>query len=730
MSAAVTGYAVCTAGIESLLKRELEALGATDCTEGRGGVAFRGSLETRYRACLWSRTASRILHTLVDFPCRHADDLYAAAHAVNWPALFAVDAAFRVDVSGQSPALAHTGFAALKVKDAIADRFRAVTGERPSVAREQPDVVVHLHLDARGCTLSLDLCGTPLHERGWRQMQADAPLKETLAAALLLRCGWPDVAAQGGALVDPCCGGGTLLIEGLLIAADVAPGLQRTDWTLQALSDHDPSLWQGLRDEARQRASRGLESCAVQAWGFDHDPRVLDAARRNAVAAGVDGLLRTARRDLTELQAPAGATPGLLIGNPPYGERLGEQRTLQPLYRALGQRLREQYANWRCAIYTSGEPLVEALNLPVRKRHQLMNGPLKCTLLQLDARPRSGAGGGPKLSEAATMLINRLEKNQLRLRGWLKERGISCWRAYDADLPEYAAAIDVYTGEDAAVRLHIQEYQAPKSIPLADQERRLRELVQAAAKAFDCPSERVYLKQRARQRGSSQYQRRERSGDSFVVREGDARFEVNLADFLDSGLFLDSRTLRQRLHQRARGKRLLNLFCYTGSASVQAALGGAESSTSVDLSPTYTQWAGRNFALNRLDPDRHRIITTDAVRWLCQQPPALYDLIYLDPPTFSNSKRTETVLDVVEDHLELIDLCMERLAPAGELLFVTNAQGFKLHAAAAGRWQVHDWTQRSIPPDFVRPRAIHQSFLLHHQRQPLADSSHQRDGAE
>lgn len=716
------GFAVCTAGIEALLKRELEALGAVEVGEARGGVHFQGERSAFYRACLWTRTASRILRTLIAFPCHNADALYAAARTVDWPALFAAGAAFRVDVSGQSPALEHSGFAALKVKDAIVDIFRERTGVRPDVAREQPDVVVHLHLDARGCTLSLDLCGAPLHERGWRRAQAAAPLKETLAAALLLRCGWPEIAAQGGHLVDPCCGGGTLLIEGLLMAADVAPGLRRPGWTLEGLADHDSALWQQLQAEAQGRAEQGLAACQVQAWGYDLDPQVLKATQLNAVAAGVDSLLRTSRRDLVESSAPAGAVPGLLICNPPYGERLGEERGLLPLYRQLGQRLRAQFSEWQCAVYTSGDALVEALDLPVRKRHQLMNGPLKCSLLQLDTRPRAHAGSGPKLSAGATMLRNRLEKNGARLRGWLQECAISCWRAYDADLPEYAAAIDVYRGEDGLLRLHVQEYQAPKQIPLADQERHLRELVQVAQQVFACPAERLYLKQRARQRGTRQYQRFERSGESFVVREGSARFEVNLLDFLDSGLFLDSRSLRQRLFQRARDARVLNLFCYTGSASVQAALGGATSTTSVDLSPTYTQWAGRNFALNQLDPQRHRILAADAVSWLRGQPTGHYDLIYLDPPTFSNSKRTDTVLDVQRDQMELLESCMQLLVPTGELVFVTNAQGFRLSAEARGRWQVQDWTQRSIPPDFQRPRPIHQSFLLRHPRPAVAKS--------
>lgn len=708
-----TAVAVCTRGVEPLLRAELLGLGVEDPQDVRGGVRFQADAATLYRVVLWSRLASRILRELAHAPVQDADGLFELASGVSWAGLFAPAQRFRVDVSGTHPRIEHTGFAALKVKDAVVDGFRAATGTRPDVDREQPDVVVHLHLDADQVSLSLDLCGRPLHERGWRRESVLAPLKETLAAALLVRAGWPALAASGAALLDPCCGSGSLLIEGLWMACDVAPSWLRRDYTVQGLADFDGAVWTTLRNEIEQRARAGLSASGVRAWGADADPKAVTATRRNAEAAGVAHLLQVSRNDLHALPA-APAESGLLICNPPYGERLEDVRSLLPLYRALGQGLRQHYGRWATAVYTSDPQLIEAINLPVRKRHQLLNGPLKCTLVQLDAS--RAPSSGPRLSPGAVMLRNRMDKNLARLRSYLSAQQIGCFRAYDADLPEYACAVDVYTDLDQQRWLHIQEYAAPRSIPEADQERHLRELVQVAGLVHECPPERIHLKQRQRQRGSAQYQRQQRSGQSIEVLEDGLVFEVNLGDFLDTGLFLDSRILRQRVRQLARDRRFLNLFCYTGSASVHAAAGGARSSVSVDLSPTYTRWAGRNFARNDMDPAHHRIVAADALSWL-GEPGARFDLIYLDPPTFSNSKRTPTVLDTRRDHAELVDAAMARLErhPEACLLFCTNAQGIQLDPTLAERYRIEEWTEATIPPDFRRPRRIHHSYRIRHQ---------------
>jgi 23S rRNA (guanine2445-N2)-methyltransferase / 23S rRNA (guanine2069-N7)-methyltransferase len=393
-------------------------------------------------------------------------------------------------------------------------------------------------------------------------------------------------------------------------------------------------------------------------------------------------------------------------------------------YRAIGKTLAQQFSGFSAALISPSAELIESVNLPVKKRYQLKNGALECVLAlfdttrpqkQADADATTGAAEAASsvlgLTAGAQMVRNRIKKNLQRIKSYISTQNLGCYRAYDADLPEYSAAIDVY-----ADRLHIQEYRAPATIPEETAIKRLNELVRASEVAFDCPRERIHLKTRRRDKGGGKYRREAKtpSDDYFKVQEGKYQFWVNLEDYLDTGLFLDSRMLRQRVEKSSQGKRVLNLFCYTASASVYAAGGGALETVSVDLSPVYLNWAKENFELNGL-VGNHRLEQADAVEYL-RYSRDQFDLIYLDPPTFSNSKRTETVLDIERDHAELIALSMARLAPTGELIFVTNAQKFKLDSSLAERYIVDDFTARSIPPDFARDAKIHRAFSIKQQR--------------
>lgn len=696
-------FAVAPLGCEFLLQRELQALGIDDCREAKGGVRFRCDWTAAMRALLEVRTASRMLLEVSEFPLRNEADLYQATHACDWHAWFSAEHALRVDVSGRHEALSHSGFAALRVKDAIVDRFRAL-GQRPDIDKEHPDVVVHLHMEReRGC-LYLNLAAGVLHERAWRVAQVTAPLKENLASALLLRAGWQVMGAQGAGFLDPFCGGGTLLIEAIWIAAGVPPTWLRSRFAIECLKPAPIETWRELRAELDQRARQGLAALGRgRFFAGDVDQDAIHACKRNLSAAGVAGHV-----DLRRIPAvawePAPAESGLVLSNPPYGERLGAERELVPLYREWGQSLKQHFSAWQVNVLTTGDELVEALGMPVRKRHKFMNGALECQFVQLDPARRSS---GPRvLSPGAQMVANRIEKNLARLKSYLSQQAIQCYRAYDADLPEYSAAVDVYDG-----RVHVQEYQAPRHIPEEDQLRRFKEILLACGQALGVPSERIYSKQRAKQRGTTQYQRMGRKQEHFLVQESGLKFWVNLADFLDTGLFLDTRMVRSRIRELATGKDFLNLFCYTASASIYAAAGGARSSISVDLSPTYVDWAVQNYQLNGLDLRQHQLIEGDAVRWLAQAEQQ-FDLIYLDPPTFSNSKRTPTVLDIQRDHVELLASCRNCLRAAGEIIFVTNHRGFKLDPLIAEQWSVEDWSRSTLPPDFARDVRLRQVYRL------------------
>ena len=706
-------FASCPKGLEYLLVDELKALGAADVHEALAGVHFGGDLEIGYGACLWSRLASRVLMPLAEFDAEDADALYAGARGVDWPAHLDVSGTFAVDAVGSTRGITHSQYAALRVKDAIVDQFRERLQLRPDVDTERPSVRVNLVLRRGRAIVSLDLSGTPLHQRGYRQGKGVAPLKENLAAAMLLRADWPAVYAGGGGIVDPLCGSGTLLIEAALMAADVAPGLRREYFGFLGWRGHDAALWKTLHDAAQARASAGLQALRPVFFGFDQDPGVLNEAKRNAQHALLSGFIHYGRQSLEHLHRPHELEqPGLVICNPPYGERMGGgDAPVADLYRLLGAKLKAEFPGWHACLITSDEALGRATGLRADKKYRLYNGALECELLLFEIRAADAAPLPPKpLSAGAQMLRNRLDKNYRHLRKRAEREGAGAWRVYDADLPEYAAAIDIYRTA-AGDWLHIQEYQAPASVDANVARTRLRETVRVAGEAFGVPRERISVKTRQRGKGGGKYGNLDERGEFLEVAEGGLVFFVNLWDYLDTGLFLDHRPLRARVRAMAGGKRFLNLFCYTGSFSVCAAAGGARETTSVDLSQTYLDWAARNLARNGFGDERHKLVRADALEFL-ESRSAMYDLIVVDPPTFSNSKRAED-FDVQRDHVRLLRLCGERLLPGGAIVFSNNFRRFKLDAGALADYVIQDITEVTIGFDFERNQRIHKCYEIH-----------------
>lgn len=704
-------FATCPKGLEYLLRDELAALGADEVHEARAGVHFQGDLETAYRACLWSRLASRVLQPLAEFDARDDDALYAGVQTIDWSTHLATHGSFAVDAGTAQSKLTHSQFIALRVKDAVVDQFRQREDARPDIDTETPDVRINLHLRRDRATLSLDLAGTPLHRRGWRERQGEAPLKENLAAAMLLRGGWPDIYARDGVLLDPMCGSGTLLIEAALMAADVAPGLRRDYFGFLGWRQHDTNLWQRLRADARQRADAGLRSLRSVFFGSDSDPHMVQTAKRNAQHAGVAGFVSLDKHDMAHVTPPGDAEFGLVITNPPYGERLGEREQMPGLYRALGDVLRSRFGGWHAAVLAGDVELGRAMHLHAHKRYALYNGALETVLLLFDLSQRETVPHTPKpLSEGAQMLANRLRKNVRHLHKRARREGIDCWRAYDQDLPEYAAAIDIY-GDGDQRWLHVQEYRAPIEVPAGTARQRLREIVRVVGEVLQVPRERIAVKTRERGKGGSKYGQFDQRNEFIEVGEGGLRFLVNLHDYLDTGLFLDHRLVRARVRELADGERFLNLFAYTGTASVYAAAGGARETVSVDLSTTYLDWASRNFELNGFIGVHHRLVQADAAAFV-RDDPGRYGLIFVDPPTFSNSKRADD-FDVQRDHVALLQACAERLDDDGVIVFSNNFRRFHLDREALASWFIiEDWSVPSIPFDFTRRSNIHGCWLL------------------
>ena len=691
-------FATCPKGLESLLTDELKNLGAIELQETVAGVAFKGELATAYRACMWSRLASRIMLQLADFTMRDDMDLYLGAANIEWEQHIQPGQTFAVDFSGGNDAITNTQYGALKIKDAIVDRLTKRWGERPNVDKRTPDIRILAHLKRNQLSITLDLSGPALHQRGYRQQAGEAPLKENLAAAILLRSGW-NISTP---LVDPMCGSGTLLIEAALMAADQAPGLLRVRFGFMAWSGHDRALWQEISAEATVRATRGMKQANTQLYGFDQDKRVLAFAQENAESAGVAGLIHFAQGSVNTLVNPA-AEPGWLISNPPYGERLSEFPSLLGLHQQLGDTLRDQFKGWHVSLISSSPELLSCLRLRHEKIYKLFNGALACEL-----RNYQIAEDARTARPLAEDFANRLAKNIKALEKWARNEQIDCYRLYDADLPEYNAAIDRY--QDYIV---IQEYAAPKTIPEYKARARFYDLVQATMAVTGVQGNKVILKVRSRQQGREQYEKLDRRDQWMEVQEHNARLLVNLHDYLDTGLFLDHRPIRKRLGELAKGKDFLNLFAYTGTASVHAGLGGAKSTTTVDMSRTYLGWAERNMQLNGLTGRRHQYVQADCLNWL-SKPGDDYDLIFVDPPTFSNSKRMEDAFDVQRDHIELLRLLSNRLRADGLLIFSNNKRHFKMDMAGLEELGLvaKDITKSSLPKDFARNPQIHNCWEI------------------
>jgi 23S rRNA (guanine2445-N2)-methyltransferase / 23S rRNA (guanine2069-N7)-methyltransferase len=694
-------FVSCPKGLEYLLEDEVKALGLYVERVSPQGVYGHGSLTVIYQLCLWSRLANRVQLVLFSDEAHNQEGIYQLCRQFPWQTIFSVDKTLAIAFHGASTEIRHSMFGAQVVKDGIVDYFRDFCGTRPTVSKDKPDILLHAYLKQDQLSLNLDLAGYSLHQRGYRKQAGLAPIKENVAAALLMRAGWPEKAAAGFALQDPFCGAGTLMIEAAMMVAQIAPGLLREDQSLQHWVQHQAALWEKLRREATEQA----RPVSISLSGSDPDPQMLSMATANAQRARVAEFIDFQTQDLGQCRPKS--PQGLVVGNPPYGERMGDERTLIPLYQQLGQVLHEHYQGWQAAILCSSPLLAKATALRSAKQYSLYNGPIECKLycFDLNANNTLKTATDKPLSDGAQMLFNRLQKNHAHLGKWAKKNQIDCYRLYDADLPEYSFAIDRY-----ADYFVVQEYKAPNIIPEHKIAQRRLELLQVLPKALSVSSDQLIIKERKQQKGKEQYQKLDQTQHRLSVNEGKVKLLVNLYDYLDTGLFLDHRRLRLKFEQLPAKTNFLNCFCYTGSASVHAAIAGAKT-TNIDLSNTYLDWAKANFRLNHLDLAQHQFIQDDVLSCL-KKIRDRFDVIFIDPPSFSNSKRMSDDLDVQRDHEALIRAAMHLLYPGGRVYFSCNLRSFKLSPALMDDFKVKDISAETIDLDFKRNSRIHRCFQL------------------
>jgi 23S rRNA (guanine2445-N2)-methyltransferase / 23S rRNA (guanine2069-N7)-methyltransferase len=717
----VTGHK----GFETLLFHELRTLldGYDAQLEKRyGGVAVDAGIDAVYRLCLHSRLANRVFCELLRARVEDEAQLYKAVSTVDWGTQFDVSRSIAVSATLSRSKLTHSHFVALRVKDAIVDQFRERCGERPTVAKSQPDIQLHVNIHQNQATLSLDLSGDSLHRRGYRLEHTGAPLKEHLAAALLVQAGWNGGLNETRRLVDPMCGSGTFVIEAAMLAANIAPGLKRNYFGFFGWRPHQPELWQQFLEQAEAAINA---QPVVEIFASDYDADALRIAAANAQRAGVQHLIQFSHQQVSELELPPSSGETLVICNPPYGERLQAEHGLAELYADLGAAMR-RLAPARLAIISANPDLLHRLRMQRLSRKDVRNGPIDCLFVQFatvteDDVPVAGMPPPAVDDPLAVPLQNRLRKNARHLQRWAQRNDVTCYRVYDADLPEFAFSLDRYQSDvvPGLEWFHLQEYQAPTSIDADLAARRIELAQQVVSEVFALSPDRLFSKTRSRQRGAAQYQKQDNRGEFFQVREGAAALLINLSDYLDSGLFLDHRITRDRVYRQARGKRVLNLFCYTATVGVLAALGGADSVVNVDMSGSYLKWAHENHLINGLDDEqRYQLLRADIIDLL--QRPGRYslqpdfDLIFLDPPSFSNSSRMQQTLDIQRDHAQLIGQSMALLKSDGLLLFSTNRRGFKLAPEVSAGYAVNEITHATIDEDFKRNPKIHRCWEIRH----------------
>ena len=705
-------YAASPRNLADLMAKEVTSCGGENLAETPTGIYFSGSLETACRFLVWSRVGSRLFLQLKTFEAETPEDIYKGVYSHPWDTEFDASASFTISTDLiKTTVVNHQNFASQKMKDAIVDQFREKTGERPQIDNKKPDITLHLLIKENTAVLGMDLGGESLHQRGYRTVSGPAPLKENVAAAILLRSGWPEIAEKGGPFIDPFCGTGTLLIEAAMIAGDTAPGLLKRRRGMDFWKRFNPEIMENVLREAGDRRAAG-ENRIPRIYGFDKDKNAVASALKNISSAGFDRFIHVEKRNFENLSVSF-LPPGLMVSNPPYGERLDEIETLIPLYKGIGAVSSKELRGWKIAVLSGDIKLSKAIGLKPDKVNTVFNGPIECSLgvfriysdkekSDLKETISKKISERTPSSPGAEMFANRLRKNLKALRKWVSGSGVTSYRIYDADMSEYSAAIDYYEGK----WLNLQEYAPPKEIPLDKVKRHREEMIDGLLSVIPVYKQDLFIKVRKRQAGKSQYNKISTVNDKKIIHENGHSFYINLSDYLDTGIFLDHRETRKLIESMAGGKRFLNLFAYTGTATVYAAAGGAHSTTTVDMSSTYLEWAKENMNLNGFTGDNHRFLKADVLTWL-QREKKKYDLIFLDPPTFSNSKSMDKTFDIQRDYPDLLHWTTSLLNSGGTCIFSTNFRKFKLDSSIFPELEIKDISEETIPVDFSRNKKIH-----------------------
>lgn len=718
-------------GIESIVRHELSQLGYAARIVGPGRIQFDADRDAICRTNLWLRTADRLLILVARFDAPDFDALFETTQSLPWENWIGADGAFPVNGRSRKSQLSSVPAIQRAVKRAVVDRLKAAHNV-DELPENGPLYGIEVALLDDQATLTIDTTGPSLHKRGYRQQAGLAPIKETLAAALIQLSFWqPD-----RPLIDPFCGSGTIPIEAALIGRNIAPGLRR-EFSAEQWPQIDPDRWTNLREEASRQIT---DSLPVRIIGTDADTRSLKLARHHAERAGVADDIHFQEKLFERITSKR--QYGCVVTNPPYGQRLGERAEIESLHRSIPEVLRV-LPTWSHFILTAQPNFERLIQKQADRRRKLYNGRIECTYYQFHG-PKPGTSTTPrveppelrendtmavldtddvrsapaplrqvfgglsqKAKEQAELFQSRLRKRARHFRRWPTKQDIHCFRVYERDIPEIPLIVDRY--ED---HLHLTEYERPHDRDLGQHADWLDLMKQTAAEALEIDLEKVFLKVKRRQRGKTQHEKIDQASDEIAVREGGLRFWVNLSDYVDTGLFLDHRNTRSMVRDASKDKRVLNLFGYTGAFSVYAADGAARSVTTVDWSKTYLEWARRNFQLNSLEGQRVHFVQKDAREYLADlRRDQQFDIAIVDPPTFSNSKRVDSDWEIQRDHAQLLADVLERIADGGRVYFSTNFRRFKFTDQQLNARSIHEISRQTVPPDF-RNQRIHRCWLI------------------
>lgn len=717
--------ASCGFGLETVLKRELLELGYESQIIGPGQVAFKGDWESVCRTNIWLRTADRVYADIARFACSDFDTLFETVQGLPWEQWLGTNASIVVTAHSIRSKLVSIPACQRSIKKGIVARLSSIYG-LTNLPEDGPAYKIHAAIVQDTISLTIDTTGPSLHRRGYRHRYRRESLKETLAAAMVLLSYWD----RDRPLIDPFCGTGTIPIEAAMIGCRIAPGRNRK-FSAEEWPQIPNEMWEGVR---RQADDLQLEDIPERIIGMDTDELALRDARAEAERAGVDDSIHFQPAPFSRLSSKR--KYGCLITNPPWFATQTNAQEIFALYRSMPDVFRK-LTTWSFFILTDCENFEELLGREADRRRKLYNDRWQCNLFQFAgpkpavAKPAAMEPQGEsesvqapirpvrqpiqpafgqltaKAQEQAALFLRRLEKRAKHLRRWPTRQGITCFRLYERDIPEIPLVVDQYHDH-----LHITEYERPHDRDPATHANWLDLMSATAAKAVDIPPKQVFFKRRSRQRGDTQHQRLGEQNYEIQVQEGGLKFWVNLSDYVDTGLFLDHRITRTMFREASAGKRVVNLFAYTGAFSVYAAAGGASSTTTVDWSNSYLNWARRNMESNDFTGPAHQYVRADATEYVFNLPrEELFDLAIVDPPTFSNSKRTERDWEVQLGYVKLLNELLARMSTGGILFFSNNFRQFKFDASSIAAQQIHEISNQTIPPDF-RNRRIHRCWRI------------------